>query len=101
MGFKDVAALVDVLVEGHQLGMDLGDKVLLEKYQRWRRFDNLMMIGAMDGLIKLFSNDYKSLKFLRRNGLRIVERFPLAKKIFMKSAMGISGDVPSLIRNSG
>lgn len=99
MGFKDVAALVDVLVEGHQLGMDLGDKVLLEKYQRWRRFDNLMMIGAMDGLIKLFSNDYESLKFLRRNGLRIVERFPLAKKIFMKSAMGITGDVPSLIRS--
>ncbi len=38
-------------------GLDLGSLAVLERYARWRRFDNLMMLVVTDGLTRLFSND--------------------------------------------
>ncbi|MDA0241206.1 MAG: UbiH/UbiF/VisC/COQ6 family ubiquinone biosynthesis hydroxylase, partial [Proteobacteria bacterium] len=57
MGLRDVAALTDVLVDAWRLGLDIGTSPVLEKYQRWRRFDTLLMAGLTDGLNRLFSNN--------------------------------------------
>lgn len=98
LGFRDVGALVDVLLGAHALGGDLGSHTTLQAYERWRRFDTLTMVGSMDGLIRLFSNENKLLRSARRFGLSLVNRIPLAQKGFMRAAMGGSGSVPKLLR---
>ena len=98
MGLRDVAALAEVLVDAQRLGLDIGDDTVLERYDRWRRFDNTMMLAATDGLNRLFSNDVASLKFARDAGLAAVDAIPPLKKLFMRYAMGVVGDLPKLLR---
>src|SRR5580658_4569375 len=48
MGLKDVAALAEVIVDAARLGLDPGSAAVLERYQRWRRFDTVTMGIATD-----------------------------------------------------
>lgn len=98
MGYRDIAALVDVLTEARRLGLDIGGAPTLEKYKRWRRFDNTMMLAVTDGLNRLFSNDIAPIRAARDIGLAAVDRLPPLKKVLMRSAMGLLGDLPSSMR---
>ncbi len=98
MGLRDVAALVDVLTEARTLGQDIGSAAVLERYRRWRRFDNTLMLAATDGLNRLFSNDIAPLRIARDIGLAAVDKLPPLKKVLMRSAMGLVGDLPRLMR---
>ena len=98
LGLRDVAALAETLVDARRLGLDLGTSDVLARYQRWRRVDNLMLIAATDGLNRLFSNDLAPLRLARDLGLAAVNRVPPLKKVFMRHAMGLIGDLPRLIR---
>ncbi len=98
MGLRDVAALAELLVEAKRLGQDLGDAQLLARYGRWRRFDNLLMLGLTDGLVRLFSNDVAPVKLARDLGMAAVNRVPPLKKFFMRHAMGLVGELPRLLR---
>lgn len=98
MGLRDVAALAEVLVEARRLGQDIGALNVLEKYQQWRRFDNDLMLGVTDVLVKLFSNDVEPLKLARDLGMATVNQFPDLKRFFMRHAMGTVGELPRLMR---
>ncbi|NFV81649.1 UbiH/UbiF/VisC/COQ6 family ubiquinone biosynthesis hydroxylase [Magnetospirillum aberrantis] len=98
MGVRDVAALVEVMVDARRLGLDVGSPQVLERYQRWRRFDNMLMLGLTDVLVRLFSNDFGPLKLARDLGLAAVQAMPDTKRFFMKHAMGVVGDLPRLMR---
>jgi len=98
MGLRDVAALAELLVEAKRLGQDLGDAQILARYGRWRRFDNLLMLGLTDGLVRLFSNDVAPVKLARDLGMAAVNRVPPLKRFFMKHAMGTVGELPKLLR---
>jgi 2-octaprenyl-6-methoxyphenol hydroxylase len=98
IGMRDVAALAEIVVEGGRLGLDIGSPVLLERYERWRRFDSALSATAMDGLNRLFSNDSAPLRALRDLGLGIVERTPPLKRFFVREAAGLTGDVPRLLK---
>ncbi len=71
---------------------------MLEDYAKWRRFDNVLLLGAMDGLVKLFSNDLAPVRVARDLGLATVDKIPPVKRFFMKHAMGIVGDLPRLMQ---
>ena len=98
MGIRDVAALAEAIVDARRLGLDCGQAAVLERYQRWRRFDNMLMLGLTDGLNRLFSNEIAPLKHARRIGLAAVNRLPSAKRFFMRHAMGLVGDLPRLLK---
>jgi 2-octaprenyl-6-methoxyphenol hydroxylase len=98
VGFRDVATLVEVLVDGKRLGMDLGDPQLLARYQRWRGLDTFMVAAATDGLTRLFGIPGKTAARVRRFGLSAVDRLPPLKHWFMAEARGESGDVPKLLQ---
>jgi len=98
LGLKDVAALAESVVDAWRLGLDPGDGLVLERYQRWRRLDNLLLIAATDGLNRLFSNDLGPVRLIRDLGLAAVNRAPALKRLFMGHAMGLVGDLPRLIR---
>lgn len=97
LGFRDVAALVEVLVDGMRLGLDLGDAQLLARYQRWRGLDSMMTSVAMDGLVRLFDVPGKIPSLVRRAGLAAVQRSGALKGRFMAEARGQSGALPKLL----
>lgn len=98
LGVRDVAALAEVLVEAGRAGVDLGSMEVLERYARWRRFDNLMLSTFMDGLTRLFSNDFAPLRLARDLGFAIFNRTMPLKRLAMRHAMGIVGKLPRLVQ---
>jgi 2-octaprenyl-6-methoxyphenol hydroxylase len=98
MGLRDVAALAEAVTDAARLGLDIGSDDVLQRYQRWRRFDTAMMGVATDSLNRLFSNRSDVLRLVRDVGLGMVERLPQLKRIFIREAAGFTGDVPKLLR---
>jgi 2-octaprenyl-6-methoxyphenol hydroxylase len=98
MGLKDVAALAEVVVDAARLGLDLGQSDVLERYQRWRRFDTMAMGLATNSLNLLFSNRSTLLRTVRDIGLGLVDRAPPLKSLFIRQAAGLAGDVPRLLK---
>ena len=98
LGFRDVAALAEVLVEGKRLGLDLGDPALLARYQRWRGLDTFMVAAATDTLTRLFGIPGRAASAIRRFGIGAVDRIPPLKERFMAEARGESGDLPKLLQ---
>jgi 2-octaprenyl-6-methoxyphenol hydroxylase len=98
MGLRDVAALAEAVADAARLGLDIGGEDVLERYQRWRRFDTMTMGVATDGLNRLFSNRSDLLRLVRDIGLGLVERMPPLKRMFIREAAGFTGEVPKLLR---
>jgi 2-octaprenyl-6-methoxyphenol hydroxylase len=98
MGLKDIAALAEVIVDAARLGIDLGQADVLERYQRWRRFDTMAMGLATNSLNLLFSNKSTLLRSVRDIGLGLVDRLPPLKSVFIRQAAGLSGEVPRLLK---
>jgi len=98
LGFRDAAALAQVLVEGARLGLDLGDRVLLDRYQGWRSLDSLMVAMATDGLTRIYGIPGAAASAVRRFGMGVIERVRPLKAQLMAEARGTSGDLPLLLR---
>jgi 2-octaprenyl-6-methoxyphenol hydroxylase len=98
MGLKDVAALAEVVVDAARLGIDPGQADVLDRYQRWRRFDTMAMGLATNSLNLLFSNESSLLRTVRDIGLGLVDRAPPLKSLFIRQAAGLSGEVPRLLK---
>jgi 2-octaprenyl-6-methoxyphenol hydroxylase len=88
LGFKDVAALAETVVEADRLGLDIGSINILERYQTWRRFDTFRMGVTTDVLNRLFSNDVGPIRIARDFGLGLVDRMPKLKSFFIGQAAG-------------
>ncbi|HYX45562.1 MAG TPA: UbiH/UbiF/VisC/COQ6 family ubiquinone biosynthesis hydroxylase [Sphingomicrobium sp.] len=98
LGFRDVAALAEVLVEGARLGLDPGDKQLLDRYQRWRSLDSLSVAFATDTLTRVYGVPGKTASAIRRLGMSVVGRISPLRDRLMSEARGTSGDLPLLLR---
>ena len=98
MGLRDVAALAESVIDAARIGIDIGALSVLERYQRWRRFDTMAMGVATDSLNRLFSNHSDVLRLLRDTGLGMVDRMPNLKAFFIREAAGLTGDVPKLLK---
>ena len=98
LGFRDVAALTEVLVEGVRIGLDIGDAQLLAHYQQWRSIDALSVSVATDTLNRLFAIKGRPARTARRFGLGAVQKIAPLKNLFMAEARGESGTVPKLLQ---
>jgi len=98
LGIRDVAALAELVIDARRLGLDIGDDTVLQRYQRWRRFDALALAAVTDGLNRLFSNSIAPVRLARDVGLAAVDRLPPLKRLLMRDAMGLVGDLPRLVR---
>lgn len=98
LGFRDVAALTQVLVEGARLGLEPGDAQLLKRYETWRSLDTLMVAMATDSLTRLFGLPGRTASKVRRFGLQAVGRIPPLKQRFIDEARGSSGKLPLLLQ---
>jgi 2-octaprenyl-6-methoxyphenol hydroxylase len=98
LGLRDIAALTEALVEAKRLGLDIGRSDVLDRYEGWRRVDNVVLGAVTDGLTRLFSNDIAPLRLARDLGLGVVDRIQPLKKLFMRHAMGDVGQLPRLLK---
>ncbi|QYK41604.1 MAG: UbiH/UbiF/VisC/COQ6 family ubiquinone biosynthesis hydroxylase [Paracoccaceae bacterium] len=98
LGLRDVAALAETLVEAQRRGEDIAAPDVLDRYQRWRRFDTTALALGMDAVNRLFSNDNPILRPLRDIGMGLVSATPVLRRAFMRQAAGLSGDLPRLLR---
>lgn len=98
LGFRDSAALAQVLVEGARLGLDLGDRQLLARYQDWRALDSLSVAVATDGLTRIYCIPGKAASAVRRLGMGLVERIAPLRNQLRNEAQGTAGDLPLLLR---
>lgn len=100
LGLRDVGALIEVLSDGMRLGIDIGDRQLLDRYERWRGLDSLSVMFATDGLTRLFGVPGRVPSAIRRLGMGAVQRISPLKKFFMDEARGVSGKVPALLKEA-
>ncbi len=98
LGFRDVAALAECLADGLRVGLDAGDATVLERYQRWRRFDSNVSAAAFGALNRLFSNDRVLLRAARDVGLGVADRMPGLMQLFVAEAAGQTGELPKLLK---
>lgn len=98
LGLRDVAAAAEVVVDAARLGLDIGSLDVLERYQSWRRFDNVALSLVTDGLNRLFSNDIAPIRLARDLGLGAVAQMGPLRRFFMRHAAGMVGDLPRLLR---
>ncbi|MGJ8597053.1 FAD-dependent oxidoreductase [Sulfitobacter sp.] len=97
-GFRDIAALCEIIVDAQRRGEDFGAGVALARYQEWRRFDNASMALATDSFNRLFSNDNALIRMARDIGMGIVSALPSLRRTFIREAAGLNGDLPRLMR---
>lgn len=97
LGLRDVAALAEVLVDATRRGEDIGAPDVLERYQRWRRFDATTLALGMDGVNRVFSNDNPALRLARDLGMAAVSALPRLRRGFIRQAAGLTGDLPRLL----
>jgi 2-octaprenyl-6-methoxyphenol hydroxylase len=98
MGLKDAAALAEVLAEAIRLGEDIGSETVLDRYARWRRFDNTALAAGFDAFVRLFSNDLPPVRLVRDLGIALVNRVGPLRRAFMSEAGGATGDLPRLLK---
>ena len=97
LGFMDCASLVEILSAELAAGAkpaDFAERRVLRRYERWRKSENTLALGLIDGINRLFSNSSASLTWLRRMGLSAVNGSALARKLLMGRAMGTTGELP-------
>lgn len=97
-GFRDIAALSEVLIDAHRRGEDFGAGIALQRYQEWRRFDNATLALATDSFNRLFSNDNALIRLARDVGMGVVTALPALRRGFIREAAGLNGDLPRLMR---
>ncbi|MNF27824.1 2-octaprenylphenol hydroxylase [compost metagenome] len=100
LGFLDAATLAEVLLHACARGERLADSRVLGRFERRRMPHNLAMMAAMEGFERLFQADPLPLRWLRNAGLRLMDSHHEAKGLFVRQALGLSGDLPALARAS-
>lgn len=98
LGLLDAAVLAEVLKAAVARGERVADVRVLSRFERRRMPHNLAMMAAMEGFERLFQADPLPLRWLRNTGLKAVEALPEAKALFVRQALGLSGDLPELAK---
>lgn len=97
LGFKDVAALIEVLVDARRLGLDLGSLTVLERYQTWRRPDSNVTALSLDTIDWLFTNRLLSTKLLRGIALSTANQSKFLRKFLARYASATHNGLPRLL----
>ena len=96
MGIRDAAALAEVIQTAQQDQQDLGSLEVLQKYDRWRSPENLVILAFTDLLDRFFSYQFPPLVFLRRIGLFALGHIPFVKSFALRLMTGLLGRSPKL-----
>jgi 2-octaprenylphenol hydroxylase len=97
-GLLDAAAIAEIILEARRGQRSLSGRRFLRRYERWRKGDNLIMMGSMDALNKAFGIQSREVAELRSTGMNWINQTGLLKNYFNRYAMGLRDDLPSLAK---
>ena len=89
LGYRDIDALIDVLVSARRMTKPWWRIETLKGYQRKRYSDNLMMQSGMDLFYFAFSNAHPPLRIIRNIGLMAAQRGGWLKRKALSYALGL------------
>jgi 2-octaprenylphenol hydroxylase len=95
MGLLDAAALAELLVAGRHEREDPGALRVLRRYERWRKTEMNTLSIAIDTFDRLLAHGTGPLATLAQRGLGWVNRSQEAKRVFIRRALGIAGELPA------
>ena len=98
LGMRDIASLVEVIVNAMRRGEDIGSLPVLKRYENWRRFETSALAASTDLINKVFSNNNKPLRFIVNTALKSINSNKILKKNIMREAAGLHGDLPRLLQ---
>lgn len=98
LAFRDIAALCECLIDGKRIGLEISDSTILERYERWRRFDVACNANGFATLNRLFSNNSTFVRSFREFGLSFIDRLPGLKAYIVDEAAGLNGCLPKLMK---
>ena len=99
-GLLDAAAIIELIVKTQDSGRPLASQQLLRRYERWRKGDNLILLGSMDFLKRIYSVKNSPFATIRSKGMNIINQTTWLKNYFNRYAMGLRADLPALARTS-
>jgi 2-octaprenylphenol hydroxylase len=89
LGYGDVRTLLDELSRARKAGLGPANDLVLARYQRRRKGENLAMMAAMEGFKQLFGRDELSVRWLRNTGMRWLNQLGPIKNRIAAEAMGL------------
>jgi len=98
LGLLDAAALAEVLTQARRAGRAPGALGVLRRYERWRKGENQAMALVLDGFKRLFESPRAPVRRLRNLGLDLTDAAVPVKRLIMRRAGGLSGDLPAIAR---
>ncbi len=98
LGLLDAAALAQQVGEGVARGEDPGALAVLRPYERWRKSEVALMSTAIDAFDSLLAHGAGPVAQLARRGLGWVNRAPELQRLFIRRALGVSGELPRAAR---
>ena len=87
LGFQDARELA-ALLAATQPWQDIGDERFLQRYQRARREETVLMQATTDGLRRLFRDSPPGLPSIRNFGLSLTNSLPFVKNALARYALG-------------
>ncbi|BAU14211.1 ubiquinone biosynthesis hydroxylase [Leptolyngbya sp. NIES-3755] len=96
MGIRDAAALAQVLKTAHDRGEDIASLKVLKRYERWRQWENLIILSITDLLNRTFSNQIFPIVQLRRFSLWFLRNIPPIRSLVFRIMSGLTGRTPHL-----
>lgn len=89
LGFKDVKALQNVISTAIGNGECWHNEVVLSRYEKARRADNLLMMSTMDSFYFGFSHPSSLIKSMRNTVLFLTNKIPFIKNKVLRHACGL------------
>ena len=96
LGIRDAATLAQIITEAARTGTDIGSLSVLEEYERWRKKENLAILGFTDFLDRFFSNNWLPIVAVRRLGLWLMARVKPLKMFALQLMTGLKGRTPKI-----
>jgi len=98
LGLLDALSLAQTLIANNEMDKDIGMYPHLRQFERWRKSEALQMIASMEVLKRVFEGNNPVQKGLRDFALNITDKFTPLKTQFVKQAMGLTGELPNIVK---
>lgn len=98
LGLLDAVSLGQIIIKNSELHKDIGLYANLRFFERWRKTEATQMIASMELLKRLFQGANPIQKTVRDIALLLTDKLTPVKNLFIKQAMGLSGELPKIAR---
>jgi len=99
LGLLDAAALAELLVGARREREDPGALRVLRKYERWRKTEAQLITTAIDIFDRLLAHGTTPVARIAQRGMGLVNRSPELKRVFIRRALGLAGELPAAARS--